>query len=80
VARKQTRKMPFVFGLKIIVLGAFLQAIAGPSDFYWHELFGIDGLLSPTHLTLAVGILIVSIGSVIGFARIHSHLVEKTSL
>jgi len=36
-------------------------------------------LLSPTHLTLALGILIVSIGSIIGFARIYSHLVEKNN-
>jgi len=56
-----------------------LQIIAGPGDFYWHESFGIDGLLSPTHLTLALGIMIVSIGSIMGFARIHHHLVEKNS-
>lgn len=79
MAKKQTRKMPFTFGLKMIILGALLQVIAGPGDYYWHELFGIDGLLSPTHLTLALGIMIVSIGSMVGFARIHSHLVEKNS-
>jgi len=79
ITKRQTRKKPFAFGLKIIIVGALLQVIAGPGDFYWHELFGIDGLLSPTHLTLALGIMIVSIGSVIGFARIHTHLVEKNS-
>jgi len=79
MTKKQARKKPFAFGLKIIIAGALLQIIAGPGDFYWHESFGIDGLLSPTHLTLALGIMIVSIGSIMGFARIHHHLVEKNS-
>jgi len=77
LTKRQMREKPFVFGLKLIIAGTILQVIAGPGDFYWHELFGIDGLLSPTHLTLALGIMIVSIGTVIGFGRIHSNLVEK---
>jgi len=77
--KKQTRNQSFTLGLKLVIVGALMQIIAGPGDFYWHELFGIDGLLSPTHLTLALGIMIVSIGSLIGFARIHSHLVEKNN-
>jgi hypothetical protein len=77
--KKQARNTPFVFGSKLIIIGAVLQIIAGPGDFYWHELFGIDGLLSPTHITLALGIMIVSLGAVIGFGRIHSHLTEKNN-
>jgi hypothetical protein len=69
---KEVRGRPFVFGSKIIIIGALMQIIAGPGDFYWHEWFGIDGLLSPTHLTLAVGIMMASVGSTIGFARIYS--------
>ena len=79
VAKKQTRKSHFVFGSKLIIVGAVLQIIAGPGDFYWHELFGIDGLLSPTHITLALGVIIVSIGSLIGFTRINSHSDEKNN-
>lgn len=77
--KKQTRETSFAFGLKLIVLGAVMQLIAGPGDFYWHELFGIDGLLSPTHITLAMGILIVSVGSLIGFARIRSYIPEPNN-
>ncbi len=69
-SKKEIRNHSFVFGIKIIVIGALIQIIAGPGDFYWHELFGIDGLLSPTHLALAIGIIMVTIGSIIGFARI----------
>jgi len=54
-----------------------MQIIAGPGDFYWHELFGVDGLLSPTHLALALGIIMASVGATIGFARIHSEMEQK---
>jgi hypothetical protein len=78
--RKEVRGRPFVFGAKIIIIGALVQIIAGPGDFYWHELFGIDGLLSPTHLALAVGIMMVSAGSTIGFARIRSEMSQKNNV
>ncbi|MFZ8937278.1 MAG: hypothetical protein ACO2Y5_03405 [Nitrosopumilaceae archaeon] len=76
---KEMRRRPFVFGSKIIIIGALMQIIAGPGDFYWHEWFGIDGLLSPTHLTLAVGIMMVSVGSTIGFVRIHSETQKNSN-
>ncbi len=79
LTKRQTRKKSYAFGSKLIIAGTLLQIIAGPGDFYWHELFGIDGLLSPTHLTLALGIMIVSIGSIIGFTRIHSNLVKENN-
>jgi len=79
LTKKEIRGRPFVFGTKIIIAGAIMQIIAGPGDFYWHELFGIDGLLSPTHLTLAVGIMMVSVGSTIGFARINSEMNQKNN-
>jgi hypothetical protein len=79
LAKKEVRGRPFVFGAKIIIAGAIMQIIAGPGDFYWHELFGIDGLLSPTHLALLVGIMMVSVGSTIGFARIHTEMNQKNN-
>ncbi len=78
LSKKEIREKSFGLGIKLIIFGAVLQIIAGPGDFFWHELFGIDGLLSPTHITLALGIMIVTIGAVIGFARIHFHLTEKS--
>ena len=67
---KEARKESFVFGLKLVIIGAAFQIVAGPADYYWHELFGTDGLLSPTHLTLITGILIQTVGVVIGLARL----------
>ena len=78
--KKQIRTRSFAFGSKLIILGATMQIIAGPGDFYWHELFGIDGLLSPTHLMLALGILIVLTGTIIGFARIRSNIDQNNKI
>ena len=83
--KKEFRKNSIAFGFKLIIAGAMMQIIAGPGDFYWHEAFGIDGLLSPTHIVLALGVIIVSIGSLIGFARIknqenHNNKFVKTIL
>ena len=79
ISKKEMRNHSFIFGSKIIIIGSIIQVIAGPGDFYWHEMFGVDGLLSPTHLALAVGIMMASVGSTIGFARIFSESNKKSN-
>ncbi|WP_016939564.1 MULTISPECIES: hypothetical protein [Nitrosopumilus] len=79
VRQKEIRKKSFALGFKLIIIGVVMQIIAGPGDFLWHEAFGIDGLLSPTHITLALGILTGLVGAVIGFSRIKFHLSEKSN-
>ena len=61
------------FGLKLIIIGSIIQIIAGPADYAWHEAFGTDGLLSPTHLTLITGILFQSVGIVLGLTKLVSY-------
>ncbi len=56
--------------LKLLIIGSTISLVAGPSDFLWHETFGVDGLLSPPHLALITGMLINSVGTVLGLARI----------
>ncbi len=70
VKDKETRCESFSLGLKLMIAGSVIQIVAGPGDYAWHELFGVDGLLSPTHLTLITGILIQSVGIVIGLTRL----------
>ena len=79
IRKIELRAKSFSTGFKLIIIGSAVQVVAGPGDFYWHELFGIDGLLSPTHITLALGILTVLVGSVIGFSRINFHMQEKNN-
>ncbi len=71
---KEVRTKSFSTALKLLVIGSTVSIVAGPSDFLWHQLFGVDGLLSPTHLTLITGMLINSIAVVLGLARILVHL------
>lgn len=73
IKKREARKFSFTFGSKLIIIGGILQLFAGPSDFYWHELFGVDGLLSPTHLALALGMMVTSVGSTIGITRVRFH-------
>lgn len=48
---------------KIVFSGILLIISAGPFDFLWHLRFGLDGLLSPPHLALLTGWLLVAIGN-----------------
>jgi len=71
---KEIRRLSFTISFKMLIVGSVISLVAGPFDYLWHELFGIDGLLSPTHLTLITGMLINSIAVVLGLARIAIHL------
>ena len=62
--------------LKLAAIGCILQLSAGPFDFLWHTQFGFDGLLSPPHSVLAVGMLTTALGALIG---IYSHRSNRSS-
>ncbi len=53
----RSRALPAGYGLSLV--GAFVFFIAGVADMLWHVTFGIEkgveGLISPSHLALAVG-------------------------
>lgn len=77
---KNRESKSYRFGFKLVLIGAVMQLTAGPGDFVWHEAFGIDGLLSPTHVTLVLGIVIVLLGSIIGLGRIYLNSEKKSNL
>ena len=54
--KRELRKKSFAIAFELFVIGSAIALVAGPSDFLWHQTFGIDGLLSPTHINLATGI------------------------
>jgi len=66
--RKKKIKQYYSISLsfKLLIIGSFLSLIAGPLDYLWHQNFGLDGLLSPTHIFLATGMLINSFAVFIG--------------
>ena len=71
---EQIRTKSFSTAFKLLIIGSAVSIVAGPSDYLWHQIFGVDGLLSPTHLILVTGMLINSIAVTLGLARIIVHL------
>ena len=67
----------------IILAGIVLILAAGPFDFSWHIKFGLDGLLSPPHLTLLTGWLLIAIGNLrittVRVDRSKNKITESTS-
>ena len=65
----QNGKEFFRFPLRLKFLGIFLLVGAGPFDYVWHLNFGLDGLLSPPHFTLLLGMFFCSLGGMFGISR-----------
>ena len=65
---------------KLLIIGSFLSLIAGPLDYFWHQSFGLDGLLSPTHITLATGMLINSVAVFIGLYGVMNNISSRKNL
>ena len=57
---------PFPTYLRLLLIGVVMLISAGPLDFAWHTAFGLDGLLSPPHAVLAIGMALCSIGAFLG--------------
>jgi hypothetical protein len=75
---KETGGKSYTVAFKLLIVGSAISLVAGPSDFLWHEEFGVDGLLSPPHLALITGMLINSVAVVIGLVRIqHTQLTHS---
>jgi hypothetical protein len=65
----QPIKNVFSFPLRVTLVGIALLVSAGPIDFLWHSNFGLDGLLSPPHLTLIAGMLLTCLGGFFSLSR-----------
>ena len=74
IKNKELKGKSYATAFKLLILGTAISVAAGPSDFLWHEAFGVDGLLSPPHLALITGMLINAIAVVVGLARIVVHI------
>jgi hypothetical protein len=74
IKNKALATKSFSTSFKLFIIGSAISLIAGPSDFLWHETFGVDGLLSPPHLALITGMLINAVAVAIGTTRIIVHV------
>ena len=73
---KEEKNSKINLSIKLVISGVSMLILAGPLDFFWHLAFGLDGLLSPPHLTLTIGMLAGSIGALVG---ITSYIVMNNS-
>ena len=64
-------------GIKIILLGAITQLAGGYADYDSHERYGIDGLVTPSHLTVESGLLLSSIGGLITLSGFDHGQIRK---
>lgn len=49
-------------GLKVLILGISLQITAGYADSISHEVYGVDGLVTISHLVLEMGLFLSAVG------------------
>ena len=79
--KKEIRQYSSIsLSFKLLIIGSLLSLIAGPFDFLWHQIFGFDGLLSPTHITLTTGMLINSVAVFIGLYGVINNIPRWKSL
>jgi hypothetical protein len=64
-------------GIILILLGAVLQLVGGYADYNFHEIYGIDGLVTPSHLTVETGLLLSAIGGFITLSRFQNRILLK---
>jgi hypothetical protein len=78
IRNNELRGRSFATPMKLLIIGSTMSLAAGPSDFLWHETFGVDGLLSPPHLALITGMLINAVATVVGLERIGVHATSSS--
>ena len=68
--------------LKIIIIGALLQITAGYADSVSHEIYGIDGLVTVSHLVLETGLLLSALGGflLLTAIKINHKIILKFSI
>ncbi len=64
-------------GMSMILLGAILQLGGGYADYNFHEVYGIDGLVTPSHLSVESGLLLGAAGSFILLSKSQNHILLK---
>lgn len=64
-------------GIMMILLGAILQLVGGYADYNFHEIYGIDGLVTPSHLTVETGLLLSAIGGFITLSKSQNPILLK---
>jgi hypothetical protein len=62
-------------GILLVLIGAVLQLGGGYADYNFHEVYGIDGLVTPSHLTVESGLFMSAMGGLLLISKVkHDEL------
>ena len=64
-------------GIKIILLGSILQLVGGYADSISHEIYGVDGLVTPSHLTIETGLFLSALGGFMTLCLVDKRKTSK---
>jgi hypothetical protein len=64
-------------GIKILLLGSILQLAGGYADSISHEIYGVDGLVTPSHLTIETGLFLSALGSFMTLCQLDKRKTRK---
>ena len=64
-----------ILGITMLLIGSLMQLGGGYVDYNFHEIYGIDGLVTSSHLTIESGLLLTSVG---GFLMLSKFSYRKT--
>ena len=63
--------------LKIIIIGTILQLAGGYADSISHSIYGVDGLVTPSHLVLETGLFLSAFGGFMTLCQVNKRNVRK---
>ena len=72
-----SKKKTLTKGLKIIIIGTVLQLTAGYADSISHDIYGVDGLVSASHLVLETGLALSALGGFMTLCRVDKQKTTK---
>jgi len=58
-----------LLGIMMLLIGSLMQLGGGYVDYNFHEIYGIDGLVTSSHLTIESGLLLTSVGGFLMLAK-----------
>ena len=58
-----------ILGMTFLLAGSAMQLGGGYVDYNFHEIYGTDGLVTSSHLTIECGLLLTSIGGFLTLAK-----------
>ncbi|MDE2590315.1 MAG: hypothetical protein KGL95_11715 [Patescibacteria group bacterium] len=64
-------------GMIMIILGAILQLGGGYADYNFHVVYGIDGLVTPSHLSIEIGLLLSATGGFATLSKSKNYILRK---